>query len=437
MRTHFANAIYGVLDYAAYPVGMLVIAPLIFRRLGAMQYGIWTLATAAMSVGSILGSGFGDANIQQIATHRGTRDHESITQCVRGMIGIHLVTGTVMALALWCLAPVIARHAIPHSVNVQSDCRAALHYTCMAMWARIMETVPVSTQRAFEQYGAAVQVSLWGRAVTLLGVAVLVFLTHRAALLMEALATITCLFTAIQMIRMQHLLGRVRLTPRFDRATLQTLLACGVFTWLQAAAGVVFTQADRLILGVSMGAVALAGYSICVQIAQPIYGITASGLHFLFPLIAKKRAHATHSELRRLVVKALLANAIFVLILSTTLLFSGSQLIRFVAGGQIASSVAAFFPIIVCGSALLALSVTATYSLLALGRVQMLTWLSIGSGAAMLLAIFLFLNEGRSGIAMARLLYGASALLLYIPLARALSGSSEATQFLRPLQEEA
>ena len=437
MRSHFANAIYGVLDYAVYPVGMLAVAPLIFRHLGAAQYGIWIIAMTALTLGSILGSGFGDANIQQIATHRGTNDFPSIVQCARGMIGIHLVTGTVMPIALWCLAPVLARHVTPNNFAMQYDCETALHFTCLAMWARIIETVPISTQRAFERYGAAVRVSLGGKAVTLLAVAVLALRTHRVAILMAAIGMITCLFSVIQIRGMQRLLGLKRITPTLDPATLRTLLACGAFTWLQAAAAVVFGQTDRLILGISMGAVALAGYGISIQIAQTIYGITASGLHFVFPLIAKKRMQATQSQLRRVIVRALLVNAALVATLSTALLFAGPHIVKFVAGTQIAASVRALFPTLIWSSALLSFSMTANYSLLALGRVQTVTWLTIGSGIAMLLAMRLLLRDGVTGIAMARLLYGASTLLLYVPLARTLVAPTENRPLLQPLSEEA
>src|SRR5215469_16934940 len=71
LRRQLFNSFYGLLDYAAYPIGMLVVAPIVFRNLGTAQYGIWTITMATVSVGSIIASGFGDANIQQVATERG------------------------------------------------------------------------------------------------------------------------------------------------------------------------------------------------------------------------------------------------------------------------------------------------------------------------------------------------------------------------------
>ena len=70
MTTHFKNAAYGALDYAAHPLGMLLVAPIILKKLGVAEYGIWTIATAGISVGGIVASGFCDANIQRIASLR-------------------------------------------------------------------------------------------------------------------------------------------------------------------------------------------------------------------------------------------------------------------------------------------------------------------------------------------------------------------------------
>ena len=76
MRAHLANAGYGLLDYAAYPIGMLLVAPIVLRNMGAAQYGIWAIVTATVSMGSIIASGFGDANIQHVSSQRGLGQHE-------------------------------------------------------------------------------------------------------------------------------------------------------------------------------------------------------------------------------------------------------------------------------------------------------------------------------------------------------------------------
>jgi O-antigen/teichoic acid export membrane protein len=97
-------------------------------------------------------------------------------------------------------------------------------------------------------------------------------------------------------------------------------------------------------------------------------------------------------------------------------------------------------PVIVWSSALLGLNVTATYALLALGRVRMVTGFNLASGAIMLLLmLYLTPRFGIKGIAFARLSYALISLLLYIPLlghflARPVSRRN--IRALQPVKEE-
>src|ERR1700677_3500899 len=108
MRAHLSNAAYGLLDYAAYPIGMLLAAPVILRRMGPAQYGVWTVTTAVVSMGSIIACGFGDANIRHVANQRSAGNQDASVRTVRSLIGINLILGSVLALVGWILAPYAA-----------------------------------------------------------------------------------------------------------------------------------------------------------------------------------------------------------------------------------------------------------------------------------------------------------------------------------------
>src|ERR1039458_5129626 len=88
MKTHLTNAGYGVLDYVSYPLGMLVVAPIVLHRLGASEYGLWMIATAVISAGGIIASGFCDACIQRVAHLRGTGEFDIMPHTIHSMLGI-------------------------------------------------------------------------------------------------------------------------------------------------------------------------------------------------------------------------------------------------------------------------------------------------------------------------------------------------------------
>ncbi len=287
---HFVNALAGVLDYVAWPVGMVLVAPVMLRHLGAARYGVWAVAAAVVSAGSILASGFGDANIQHVASRRGSGESQLLLRTVRSSMGIHLVLGVAMALLTWSLAPLLARHVVDAQPALERDCLLAIRIASLIILARALETVCVSTQRAFERYGPAVAVSVAGRLLSLLFAATLAFLNRSVASILAASLVIVTLSVVLQMRKLRILIDADSLLlPIFDRDAFRALFAFGIFSWFQALASVVIGQADRLFAGVAMGAVAVASYALCVQISQPLYGVVSSGLHFLFPHLAARR----------------------------------------------------------------------------------------------------------------------------------------------------
>lgn len=421
MKTHVSNAAYGILDYAAYPIGMLLVAPVVLRHLGPVEYGIWTAATAAVSVGGIIASGFGDANIQNVARLRAPEKREAREQMVRTSMGIHIVLGVVAMIAGWMLSPVLARHIVTSNTAQRTTCLHALRLASILMLIRAIESVCISTQRAFERYGAAVRISLAVRWMTLLAAAGLAFFEQNTSAIMLATTLLFILGTWLQLARLRKLIAATSLWPTFDAKAARLLFAFGIFSWLQAVSGVIFGQADRLLLGVSMGAVALTSYALCVQLAQPVYGLAASGLHFLFPYLSGRLPAIAPSALRRALLTAFASNLIYIVTAVALLLLFGGRLLQVWAGPAIAQSATPLLPTIVCGSALLGLNVTGTYALLALGQSRTVAWVGIMSGAAMLVAIrWLLPHYGAEGLGIARLIYGASSLLIYLPLLRCL-----------------
>lgn len=417
MRVHLSNAAYGVLDYIAYPVGMLVVAPIAIRGLGVAQYGVWMVANAALMIGSIVASGFGDANIRHVAMARGVGDRTGLIQAVRSTMGIHIVLGIVVALLAWILSPFGADHITASSTPLREQCLWSLRVASVLMFVRAIETVCISTQRAFERYGVAVRFSLIGRLLSLLSAAFLALTGQGVASIMMATAIFTVAGLVAQLVELRCLAGTDSLRPAFHPDATRSLLGFGVFSWTQAIAGVLFGQVDRLITGVYLGATTVASYALCAQMAQPVYGIAAAGLHFLFPYVSARSASHSLAPMRRAVALTLGANVLLATACALPLLALGNRILTIWAGQSMAQTGRPILPYLVCGSALQALSVTGTYTLLALGKVRVATLLNLGGGAAMIAATpWLLPKYGAHGMAVARLLCGPISLLVYIPL---------------------
>jgi O-antigen/teichoic acid export membrane protein len=436
MRKHLINAVYGILDYASYPIGMLLVAPIVLHKLGASEYGIWMIATAVISAGGIIASGFCDANIQRVARLRGAGETDSMGHAVRSMLGINLMLGSALAVVVWIAAPYAARHIAISRLTPMRDCLICIRIASVLILVRAVESVGVSTQRAFEEYRGTVQISTAVRLLTLASAALLVLSGRRTVSILAATAIFLVLGTYIQLRRLRRLLGDVSLWPSFQPEETRVLLSFGVFAWLLALGGVIFGQFDRILLGVSLGALAVAPYVLCIQFAQPIFGLTASGLNFLFPYLSGRTNTISSAALKRTLLKAFLCNLLMVTCGASLLLLFGDRLIRIWAGPTVAHSAERILPPIVIGAALMGLGVTGTYAMQALGLFRTVACISLGGRTAMLLLmIYLLHHMGLQGLAIARVCYGSVALLVYVPLLRRLgigSGTSEVPSIAIP-----
>ncbi len=444
MKKHLANAAYGVLDYSSYPVGMLLVAPIVLRKLGASEYGLWMIATAVISAGGIIASGFCDANIQRVAHMRGIGKSDLIPFTVRSMMGINLVLGLMLAAAAWIAAPYAAPHVAVSGQTSRLECLISLRIASVLVLVRAVETVSVSTQRAFELYRGTVRISTAVRLLTLAFASVLALLGHGTISILVATAVCMASGTYLQFRQLRRFLGEVSLWPLFRSSETRVLLGLGIFVWLQAVGAVVFGQFDRILLGVSLGALAVAPYSLCVQFAQPIYGLTASGLNFLFPYLSGRASSISSAVLKRTLLKAFCCNLFLVACGAGTLLLLGNRLVRLWAGAAVAQSASRILVPIVLGTSLMGLSVTGTYAMQALGQFRTVALISLASRAAMLLLMIMLLHHmGLRGLALSRLCYGAIALLVYLPLLGRVNIGKQESSCVSPLpvaynvQEEA
>ena len=418
MRAHLSNAAYGVLDYVAYPAGLLVVAPIALRTLGVSQFGVWMTANAALTIGSVIASGFGDANIRYVSLSRRGNSQTRLLRSVRNTMGIHVVLGAAIALLVWILATPAAARIASSNAALRVECLWSLRIASLLIFVRAVETVCVSTQRALERYGAAVRLSVSARVLALAAAAALPLAKQGIVAVMIATAVFTVASVVMQLFQPNRLLDAQSLWPSFDREPIRALLGIGIFSWIQAVSGIAFGQVDRLITGVYLGAAAVASYALCAQMAQPIYGIAASGLHFLFPYLSARTTSVSTSSLRRAVVAAFGANLLGIVVGAAVLLALGTRLLTLWGGESIARAGGSVLPILVWSTAAQALSVTGSYAMLALGRVRVVTLLNLAGGVASLLAMrWLLPRYGVHGIAMARLLYGPFTLLVYAPLA--------------------
>ena len=424
MSKHLTNATYGILDYASYPVAMLLVAPVVLRKLGASEYGLWIMCASVISAGGILASGFCDAAMQRIARLRGESKIEIAAGTLRALLTINLTSGLALGIVVWTVATSAAHrmavyHLMPQHPTSVGETVYSIRMSGAWILLRSLESAGVTAHRAFEEYRGSVQIGIAVRLLTLASAALLATTGYRVPAILIATGVALAFGVFLQFRGLRSHFGPISLRPGFDRAELRFLLLPGRFVWFQSACGVVFGQLDRILLAVSFGTAALAPYALCVQFAAPIFGLSASGLHFLYPLMSRRAPHDSGAALQHLVIKSVACNVLVVAVPSLVLLEFGSAAIRMWSGSAISQQSLSILPGVVLGTALWGLGVTGTYAMQAVGRFRTVALVNIGGRiCALCLLVCLIRRYGIEGVVFARIFYGATALLVYVPLLR-------------------
>lgn len=417
MRRHLANALYGLMDYASYPLLMLLAAPVVLRRLGASEYGLWIIATAVISVGGIVASGFCDANLRRVASLRSSGNTRSMIRSLRSLLAINLTLAAAVTILVLAGAPLASSHLAKASSTSAAECVMVLRIAGVLVFGRAVESAAISTQRAFESYREPVLISVAVRVFTLTSAIALAMLGAHTRGLLLAAGFFLLAGCWLQIRQLRRFFGPTSLWPRPYRDEVRPLLASGVFLWMQAIGGAIFGYLDRILLGLSLGAATVTPYVLCIQFAQPVFGVTASGLHFFFPHLAARVGSLSACALQRSVAKAFALNLLVVSTITVSLLLFGGRFLRVWAGAALADKTHGVFEPIVLGSALTGLSITGTYALQAMGQFRTVSIILLGCRFGMsALMLALVRHQGVHGLVIVRILYGASTLLVYVPL---------------------
>ncbi len=419
-RDSAGNAFYSIAEYVAQPLSMLVAAPYLVHKLGLSQYGIWMLVSAILGSMGILSTGFGDATVKYVSAYRGQNNPAGVERTIRATLTINALLGGLFGLLIWIAAPYTVDHVFKIDLGFYTTTVLALRISAIILAIRSIESVFVSTLRAFERYGPPVKLNVFLRTVIVISAVVLAALGHGVAAIMFATLFWSALVVVLQVMAARRVVSIMTALPTFNRAALAEVFSFGCFSWLQALAGVAFAYADRFLIAGMIGTAPLAIYVLCVQATQPIHGLGAAAFNFIFPHISYRHESGELDGPRRVFRLASWFSLAISVALAFPLIAFGRPLLRLWMGNQIANDGHVALALLAVAYALLAVNVVPHYALLAFGRVRFVAGLNFASGLFLVVVMAVLVPAfGLVGAAIGRITYSLVLVVPYLLSARA------------------
>lgn len=317
----------------------IVLTPFLLQRLGAVDYGIWILATGlTFTAGylSVAELGFMQAIVRRIAQARSVDDFDAASSTASTSTAAYTGLGLILALVLVGISIFLVDiFSIPEPTR-----RTAMLVFAIVAFQIAIDLPAASVMSILEgsqRYGAIRAVEATGRCSWFAGTLV----TVGAGYGVVAVAVVSLVTAAITLVisfgTARLLEPAVELRPSFiRRSALRQLQMDAPPLLALRVLLVVYSQMDRVVVGVALGAVAVTEYDITFKIhsaASLVLGIAPSAV---MPAAAFLGARSAGPQLRALFERGTRYATAAAAVLSTAVFLYADLLIEAWVGNEYA-----------------------------------------------------------------------------------------------------
>ncbi len=244
--------------------------PVLIRALGVEEYGVWTLASTVVNVVILAEAGLSTATTMFVSQDLAKEDFDGIAQTLTvtggAMLGLATLAGIILGIGA---EPIVSSFAkldrSQHVIAVH-----AIQIGGIAIWTKLVQQVLIGIEQAYQRYDLLNLLNTIQSLLTGVGLLVVVWCGGRTVELMEWQAAIGIMIFIAHLYLAKLLTRQVKLRLIWDRSKGWHIVRYSTQIWVTAIGGVLFGQADKLIVGALLGTRELGIYAVITNIASQI-----------------------------------------------------------------------------------------------------------------------------------------------------------------------
>jgi O-antigen/teichoic acid export membrane protein len=410
-------------EYLAYPIMMFVATPFFLRWLGPVQYGQWILLLTLTGFGGLAGFGMGPSIVKDVAASRVSGDVEGLKKAVGACLTVALLAATILGVFLIVFGFSVGT-TVFQKVGGSFEIARLTCFAAMLIGIEQIDGVFSGILKGLERYDQAARIEITSKILlVLISIAVVASTGSFGAMLTATLIT-NLLRLTVKWFAAKTALNIGLLRPRWDLNASIKVLSFGGWIWIQSIGMVLFSAADRALVGAVLGASALAHYAIALQLTQQIQSIPAAGVQVLFPAIT--RLIATGKSYRTLTLQATALVFAFSLTAAIGLIVVHEPLLRIWLGEANALAVGPLIAPLAIANAMLAATAAPYFVLLGAGQVRFVAIVALLGGVVGLIVLWVMMGtQGLNAVAWSRNCYSIICLVMLIRMYLLLKRNSQ------------
>lgn len=390
----------------------VVMTPLVLKALGPKLYGLWTILAAITGFANLGNFGIGAGVTKYVSEFSvGEQAGAEISGVVSFSFIFLLLTGLLTGLLLFLLRHWIAAK-MAHHVGEAMPLASALVIVAWGIGLIFLMQLPkgVLFGLVYHKVVGAFDVA---QSVAILGAALIIGLNGGGIVALAlSLVLINLAFLLILSVVALQVTRSFALHFTLNRGLARKILKYSLFAWISGLGSILFSQGDRVLVGILLGPVAAGAYSICTGVAARLNSLASSATQVLVPFASSYQAHGKNTEIAKVyfhllrLVGCLLAAAGIVLILWSKWLLSVW------ISPQFSLSYSGVFGILILAYTLFSISAPGYHIAFGLGRPEVPAITTVGGALIMLVCIgILSPTWGLPGAAVANIAYAVAILI--------------------------
>ena len=255
-----------ILSYINLGLGTIIpfiYTPIMLRILGQAEYGLFSLASSAVSYLSLLSFGFGSTIIRYISKYRAENDKESEEK----VFGFFLVLYCVLALLVLICGVVIAYNVEPiFNKGLTTNELNKMKILVMIMTFNSALSFPISVYSsmvvAHEKYIFRKLIDMFSTVLAPIANLVALYLGYASVGMATAATIIQFVILPLNVFYCYRIINIKPIFAKLPKTLIKEMLGFSVFIFIGTLVDMLFWATDKVILGMLVGSVAVAIYNV-------------------------------------------------------------------------------------------------------------------------------------------------------------------------------
>ncbi len=277
------NSLYGFLSYVVPIAFTIVITPIIIRKLGVEEYGLFVLASVITGFFSLFKFGLGYGVTKKVSQYYGDKNPSGVSEIISSTFALFALIG-IFGLVASAMVGWTGLHWLNISPEHAQEASVMFALSGVAFLFGSMNSTFTNAIAAAQRLDIYTKIYLSGMIMLNAGMLALLFAGYGIVSLVAMQAIVNILLFVAYRIATARLLPEIPVHLKYFHAQFKPYISLNFYAYVHEAATTLLFEFDKVLVATVAGPAAVSYYSIAGTVGQKIQGTIGSLTSIVMPV---------------------------------------------------------------------------------------------------------------------------------------------------------